>query len=88
MLSTSGFKYLNATELEDLTVAEIIKYRKKLETRSVHLLQEASQWQTTDKALKIELQEKYAELELELELAELDRIESDDGDYGRIGLLH
>ena len=80
--------YLNATELDDLSVDQLLEYKQTLSRRSVTLLAEATSWTLTTNNVRLVLHDKLAHLELELELAELDRIESSEANYGQIGYIH
>lgn len=82
------YRYKTVAELANLTADELIIYKKQLAMQSKALLDEAAEWRHTHKALIIEMSERLLDLEASLELAELDRIESDGSDYGIVGFIH
>ncbi len=82
------YRYKTIKELEALNADELIIYKKQLLLQSKALLTEAAEWKYTYRALMSQMSGVCLALETELEHAELDRIESDDSDYGQIGYIH
>ncbi len=82
------YRYRTVAEITSLTADELIIYKKQLAMQSKALLDEAAEWKYTYRALMKEMHERVLDLEVSLEIAMLDRIESDDSDYGQIGFIH
>ncbi len=82
------YRYKSVAEIAALNAEELIIYKKQLAMQSKSLLDEASEWKHTYKALMTRMHSIANDLEVELEVAYLDRIESDDSDYGSIGFIH
>ncbi len=82
------FKYKTVAELNKLTPQELILYKKAMGVQSKLLLAQATSWKETYVALNKELNERLLHLECSLLEAELDRVESDNSDYGQIGYIH
>lgn len=82
------FSYKTVAEIEALSADESLKYKKDMFKQSTKLLAEASDWKYTYQSLVKHMNDMCNALEVELELATLDRIESDDSNYGSVGYIH
>ncbi len=82
------YRYKTVAEIEALNAEELVVYKKQMAMQSKALLDEAAEWKHTYRALMRCMHDVHNALEVELEVAYLDRIESDDSDYGSIGYIH
>lgn len=85
-----GFRYVYKTvaELDSMSAEELIAYKASMLARVESLRSEASDWNYTYKKLMTQMHGVCIALETELEIAAIERMESDDSDYGSVGFIH
>lgn len=81
-------KYKNLTELKQLSPKQLLAEKKAMLQEMRVLLANAQLWKEAFKRIDIELKERVLYLEVELEIAGIDRMESSDADYGIVGFIH
>ncbi len=82
------YRYKTIAEINKLNAEELVTYKKQMLSQSESLLAEASEWKYTYKHLLSYMNDVCLNMEIELEAAALDRMQSDDSDYGSIGFIH
>ncbi len=80
--------YKTVADIEALSSEALIKYKKELIAKIEIIKAEALDWNYTYRHLMKRMEEVCHGLEVELEIAAIDRMESDDSDYGSIANIH
>ncbi len=81
-------RYKTLAQIEALNAEELVAYKKLMLSQMEALRAAAMDWNQTYKRVMHQIHGVALALEAELEMAELDRMESDSSDYGQIGYIH
>ncbi len=82
------YDYKSAKQICDLDVKQLVAYKEAMIKQSDNLKEEATEWAWTYKILLQEMNDKIIDLECELIEAEIQRMNSDDSNFGLVGYIH
>ena len=82
------YDYKSAKQICALDANQLVAYKKAMLTQADNLKAEASEWAWTYKILQQEMHDRVIDLECDLIKAEIQRMNSDESNFGLVGYIH
>ncbi len=82
------YDYKTSKQICSLDANQLLAYKKAMLIQSDNIKAEATEWAWTYRVLLQELSDRIIDLECDLIEAEIQRMNSDDSNFGQVGYIH